>query len=34
MDNNTLFGGMRQAGAFVFNQVGGVFTGIGGALTE
>jgi len=34
MDNNTLFGGMRQAGALVFNQVGGVFTGIGGALTE
>ncbi len=34
MADNTLFGGMRQAGAFVFNQVGGVFYGIGGALAD
>jgi esterase/lipase superfamily enzyme len=34
MADNTLFGGMRQAGAFVFNQVGGVFNGIGGALAD
>ncbi len=34
INDNTLFGGVRQAGAFVFNQVGGVFSGIGGALTD
>ena len=34
MADKTLFGGMRQAGAFAFNKVGGVFQGIGGALVE
>lgn len=31
---NTLFGEVRLAGAFVFNQVGGVFTGIGDVLAD
>ncbi|WP_346429708.1 alpha/beta hydrolase [Paracoccus sp. DMF-8] len=31
---NNPFDGMRNAGAFVFNQVGGVFQGIGGVLAE
>ena len=30
----TLFGEIRQAGAFVFNQVGGALNSIGGALAE
>ncbi len=34
IEDKTLFGGVRQAGAFVFNQVGGVFNGIGGALAD
>ena len=31
---NTLFDEVRLAGAFVFNQVGGVFTGIGDVLAD
>ena len=31
---NTLFGEVRLAGAIVFNQVGGVFTGIGDVLAD